>query len=154
MKSILLYIAILVIGITIGGYLFSNTQPRSFLVVNKCQNNCYKLNELAGLVASVGIQKADGLIPFVVYESDKTLVIKHPFPEWQTHLVIIPKKDIKDVADLTDEDKEYLNDAYAVIGKLIKDNNLKNYKVITNGSGFQQVTYLHFHLVAKEKTNY
>lgn len=154
MKKILLYIVILIIGITISGYLFSDSQPRSFLAVNKCHGNCYKLNDLVGLVASVGIQKVDDLIPFVVYETDKTLVIKHPFPEWQTHLVVIPKKDIRDVSDLTTDDKEYLADAYAVIGKLIKDNNLRNYKVITNGPGLQQVTYLHFHLLAKEKTDY
>lgn len=154
MKKILINILLLIIGVIIGGYLFKNVQPRSFLAVNKCQDNCYKLNDLAGLAASAGIQKVDDLIPFITYETDKTLVIRHPLPEWQTHLVIIPKKDIKDASDFTNDDKEYLNDAYAVIGKLIKDNNLKNYKVITNGPGLQQVTYLHFHLLAKEKTDF
>jgi diadenosine tetraphosphate (Ap4A) HIT family hydrolase len=62
--------------------------------------------------------------------------------------VIIPKKDIKDIADISDEDREYLIDAFAVLGGIIRDKNLTYYKLYTNGPRYQTVNYLHFHLLA------
>jgi len=145
-------IILLILGFTIGGYLLNKVQPRSFLAVNMCQESCYKLNDMVGLVAAIGMQNIPDLIPYRILETDKTLVIKYPLPDssYPTHLVAIPKRDIKNPADLTDLDKEYLSDAYAAMGQIVRERNLTNYKIITNGPGFQTVTYLHFHLVAKE----
>lgn len=148
-KAILLILAALLIGILIGGYLFSDSQPRSFLALHKCQGTCLQPNELAGLLASVGIQKLPGLIPSVVAETDKTLVIEHPRPEARRHYVILPKKDIKNFADVTQADEEYLLDSFKVIRELVKEKQLNHYRVVTNGPGFQGVTYLHFHLLAQ-----
>ena len=50
-KIILLVLISLCIGILIGGYLFSQSQPRSFLAINRCQN-CLTHKDLLGLLAS------------------------------------------------------------------------------------------------------
>ena len=121
-KTVLLVALVLSIGIIFGGYLFSDTQPRSFLAVNKCEGTCYQPNELLGLLTSVGIHKFPALIPSVVKETDKTVVIEHPASEARIHYLIIPKKDIKNIGELSDADRDTLIDAFRVLAELIKEN--------------------------------
>ena len=139
----------LLVGITIGGYLFSDTQPRSFLAFNRCEN-CLNPKELLGLMASVGVQKTPGLIPSVILETDKTIVMQIPIKTEKYHFVIIPKKDIKDVGQLSKGDEPYLIDAYSVTAELIRQKHLKRYRMSTNGPGKQVVAYLHFHLTGSQ----
>jgi histidine triad (HIT) family protein len=136
------------VGVTLGGYLFSDTRPRSFLALNRCDGTCLQTNELLGLLASVGVQRFSGLAPKVLKETDKTIVIEHPSPTARIHYLVIPKKDIKNVAELSDADNEYLIDAFKVAREIIKEQNLTDYRLTTNGPGFQTATYLHFHLTA------
>jgi histidine triad (HIT) family protein len=145
-----LMLAALVIGVILGGYLFSNSRPRSFLALNNCGGTCFQANELLGLAASVGIQKFSALAPSVVKETDKTIVIEHPRPEARIHYLVIPKKDIKNIAEVSDADADYLMDAIKVAGEIIREKNLSNYRLLTNGPGNQTVTYLHFHLMAND----
>ncbi len=134
-------------GIVIGGYLFSHSQPRSVLSIKQCQN-CLSRKDLCGLIASVGIQKFSGLIPFVVFETDKTIALKLPFKKAPVHYYIIPKKDIKNIGELSGEDLQYLNDMFFVTRHIIEIDKLSKYRLYTNGPGYQDMTYLHFHLVA------
>jgi hypothetical protein len=147
LKVVLGYIMVLFLGIVIGGYLFSQSQPRSFLSISNCQN-CLGGNDLAGLLASVGIQKFPNLIPSVVFQTDKTIAIKIPDKQVRFHYVIIPKKDIKNIADITGSDVQYLTDAFLVARHIIEEKKLFKYSLHTNGPGIQDVTYLHFHLIA------
>jgi len=147
-KKATILLIIFVAGIIVGGYLFRDVQPRSFLKIDACDKNCLNPNELLGLIGSVSIQHLPNSIPFIERETDKTIVIDSPIHETPIHYVIIPKKDIKDVSDISESDKEYLIDAYAVIGQIIREKNLKQYKVYTNGPDYQTVNYLHFHLLA------
>ncbi len=102
-----------------------------------------------GLLGSIGMQFAPESLPGIVMETDKTIVIKHPRPAQPIHYVIIPKKDIKNIAELEAGDEEYVQDAAKVIGELVRRDNLVSYRVITNGPGYQSVAYLHFHLLGK-----
>ncbi len=149
-KFKILFLALLpmCIGIMIGAYLFSQSQPRSILSINRCQN-CFGHADLLGLIASVGIQKFPGLIPSVVFETDKTVAIKLPSSAERIHYVIIPKKDIKNFGEISEATGEYLIDAYLVARQIIEEIKLSKYRFYTNGPGFQDVTYLHFHLVAE-----
>ncbi len=145
-KIIAWSIICLIAGVVVGGYLFSDTQPRSFLALNRCHTQCWKLKDLAGLISSVGIQKAPGILP-AVYETDHIVVINYPAPTTPFHQVILLKKDIRDVSDITADDLPYLADVFAYISKAVEQYHLVNYKVVTNGAGLQQMTYLHFHLI-------
>ncbi|MBI2098431.1 MAG: HIT domain-containing protein [Candidatus Wildermuthbacteria bacterium] len=148
-RYISLAIVFILAGVIVGGYLFSDTKPRSFLSVRECGLSCLNQEELLGLLGSVGIQRLPGIIPSVQKETDKTIVIKHPFPQAPIHYVIIPKKDIKATEDISEEDTPYIIDAYAVMSALIREQNLRDYKIVINGPGFQTVRYLHFHLVSE-----
>jgi histidine triad (HIT) family protein len=149
LKTALVSGASLLAGIVIGGYLFSKTQRRPVLSLRKCEQRCLKVEELTGLLASIALNKFPRLVPSVVLETDMTVAIRHPDPQKRVHYVVIPKKDITNVGALSDQDKEYLIDLFAVIQELVKEEHLSDYEVITNGPGKQTVTYLHFHLIAE-----
>jgi histidine triad (HIT) family protein len=137
-----------VIGLTFGGYLFSDTRPRSFFALNRCEH-CLNPNEVLGLIASVGIQRTPGLMPAVVLETDKTIVIRHPVPAAPKHFVIIPKKDIMNIGALGKEDTASLEDMMTVVQKLVADHQITHYRLWTNGPDEQTVAYLHFHLAGE-----
>lgn len=139
----------LISGIIIGGYLFADTKPRSIIALHRCADRCYKPNEIAGLLLSVGLQKLNitGLKP--VFESDKLLVVNHPEANTPFHEVIIPKKDIRDIADVSSDDAEYVMEVFGYISQRVKEKKLVRYKVVTNGPGYQNLAYLHFHLIGR-----
>ena len=140
-------LGVLLIGIILGGYLFSDTRPRSFMALNACAGTCLQGSDLLGLLTSVGIQRFSALAPSVVKETDKTIVIKHPSPQARIHYLVIPKKDIKNIAEMSDADRDYVIDSFNVVGQIIREEKLVDYRVVTNGPGYQGVTYLHFHLI-------
>src|SRR5438309_2097749 len=144
-KRVVVSVVGLAIGLISGGVLFSQSQPRSVLAIHRC-HQCLDVSDLAGLLASVGIQKFPGLLPSVVFETDRTIALQVPTARQGAHYVIIPKKDIKNIGDISAEDAPYLLDIFAVAQHLIKAKALVNYRITTNGPGFQDVTYLHFHL--------
>ena len=121
-RGALLFLA----GIGLGGYLFADSQPRSFLALANC-DTCYRPNDLAGLIASVGIQHASAALPRVVKETDRCLAIEHPFRRTKIHFVVFPKKDVRDIADLSVDDQPYLLDCLAVVRSLVVENGLRDY---------------------------
>jgi histidine triad (HIT) family protein len=147
-KSVVVSLLFLSIGLVSGGILFSQSQPRSVLALQHC-DQCFDVKDLAGLLASIGIQKFPGLLPAVVAETDRTIALKLPTVKQRVHYVIIPKKDIKNIGDMAVEDAPYLIDIFAVAQHIIAEKGLTNYQIITNGPGYQDVTYLHFHLLTK-----
>jgi len=88
-----------------------------------------------------------GIIPFIAFETDKTIAVKLPFQKTRFHYVIVPKKDIKNIGELREEDASYLIDAFLVARHIIEKEKLTRYRIFTNGPCYQDVTYLHFHLV-------
>jgi len=81
-----------------------------------------------------------------VYEDEDVAVFDDIHPIKPTHLLIVPKKHIKDFYELNDEKLEVkLN---KTIKKMIKEKNLedKGFKVFLNGGGAQIVDHLHIHL--------
>ncbi len=151
MKAISLIFVILFsigVGIVIGGYLFSKSQPRSVLALTQCQN-CLTLADLYGLMASIGVQKFPRWVPFAVFETDKTVVVRDPYDKRRPHYLIIPKKDIKNIGEISEADAGYLIDAFLVARRIIEENKWSEYYILTNGPGYQDATYLHFHLTTK-----
>jgi hypothetical protein len=131
-------------GLAVGGWLFSQSQTRSFLAAGSCER-CY--NDLAGLLVSAGIQRAGAALPFVVKETERCVAIAHPFRKVRHHYIVFPRKDVKSIADISLADHPYVLECMAVIRELVLDHGLVRYRVVTNGPGLQHVTYLHFHLL-------
>lgn len=57
----------------------------------------------------------------IVYETDNVLAFKDINPAAPVHILIVPKKEIPTVNDITPEDKEIIGDMYLAIGKIAKD---------------------------------
>jgi len=149
LRLALVFLLGLAIGGAIGAWLFVDTRARSFIAPLHCVSNCINEKELGGLLVSIGVIKTPGLLPSVVEETDKTVAMKSPAPLAKIDYLILPKKDILDIGDLSSDDSSYVADAFEVMADLVRKEHLTDYKVITNGPGFQQVRYLHFHLLAQ-----
>lgn len=149
-KQVYVYILIsFIFGFIVAAFLFQNVQKRTVIDLQKCSTGCLEQREIIGILTSAGIQNIPAVIPKEI-ETDKAFAIKSPVPQSPVHYVIFPKKDIKNIAEVSKEDSEYLMDVYAIISELVKRDKLENYQVITNGPGYQHTSYLHFHLRAEK----
>jgi len=137
-----------VVGLALGAYIFIDTRARNFLPLPKC-TKCFSKQDLGGLLVSIGVQKTPALLPDVVAETDLVIAMKSPQPLATIDFLILPKKDILDIGDLQVGEEAYIAESFEVMGELVRRYGLHEYKVITNGPGFQQVRYLHFHLLAQ-----
>jgi histidine triad (HIT) family protein len=95
----------------------------------------------------------DGEIPAdKVYEDDHCLAFHDVSPQAPTHILVIPKKEIVNVANLKPEDQELAGHLLLVAGKIARDQGLEEggYRVVANCGqhGGQSVDHLHLHVLA------
>ena len=86
----------------------------------------------------------------IVYEDDRCLAFRDVAPQAPTHVLVIPKKEIASLDDLTDGDAELVAHIYLVIRNLARELGLEGgYRVVVNcgRDGGQSVDHLHFHLL-------
>ena len=89
-----------------------------------------------------------------VYEDDKILCFHDADPQAPVHVLIIPKKHIESMDDLTDEDSDLIAHIMLKVKDIAKNLGLVNgYRLVNNcgEDGFQTVKHLHFHLLGKRK---
>lgn len=80
------------------------------------------------------------------YEDKDIIVFPDIHPKKPIHLLIMPKRHIKEFLELKDD--SLLVKMKDIIQKMIKETGLENkgYQVSFNGGGFQDVDHLHVHL--------
>ena len=85
----------------------------------------------------------------VEYEDDKVVAFADINPVAPVHILIVPKKHIPSIADLTSEDEPIVGHMVAVAKKLAENRQLEGYKLIFNvgEKGGQIVFHLHLHLL-------
>jgi histidine triad (HIT) family protein len=101
------------------------------------------------LIIGLAFGKLSSLLPVKkVFETDKVIAFEHPKPYWKHHILIVPKRSIKNLAIASQEDFEYINECLFVAQKvvLMKGWDDSNYTIVTNGGSRQEVAQLHFHL--------
>lgn len=87
-----------------------------------------------------------------VYENDKVMAFFDILPISQGHTIVVPKKHVSDVEDLTDEDFTAMAVAVKKIGKAIMDGlGVKGYSVFLDNKSAanQHVPHVHFHVVPR-----
>ena len=91
----------------------------------------------------------------VVYEDDDILAFEDIHPAAPVHTLVIPKKHIVSLKELTSENVEIVSKIYLVINKLAEEKGIKErgYRVVVNcgEEGGQEVQHLHFHLLGGKK---
>lgn len=87
----------------------------------------------------------------IVYEDEQSLVFKDIHPQAPVHLIVIPKKEIPTLNDITEADEALLGHLFVVMAKVAKQLGLAGgYRIVTNcgPDAGQEVMHLHFHLLA------
>lgn len=87
----------------------------------------------------------------IVYEDDKCIVINDINPKARVHLLVIPKKPIPTLFDLSPEDKDLMGHMMLLLPQLAQAQNLDGFKtqINTGESGGQEVFHVHIHLLGE-----
>lgn len=89
-----------------------------------------------------------------VYDDDKILCFHDADPQAPVHVLIIPKKHIESLDDVTAEDADLLAHIMLKVKDIAAELGLENgYRLVNNcgEDGFQTVKHLHFHILGKRK---
>ncbi|HHX23767.1 MAG: histidine triad nucleotide-binding protein [Tepidanaerobacteraceae bacterium] len=87
----------------------------------------------------------------IMHEDEDIISFQDANPQAPIHLLIVPKKHIPSIMEISDDDRELMNKIVKVAQKLAKSNNLdkKGFRLVVNigNEGGQTVNHLHFHLL-------
>ena len=90
-----------------------------------------------------------------VYENEEILAFKDINPLAPVHILIIPKKHISSLAEITKDDEVLIGKIYLVINEIAKQQGIfeKGFRVVVNcgENGGQEVKHLHFHILGGKK---
>lgn len=95
---------------------------------------------------------AAGEIPAkMVFADEKVVAFEDTKPQAPTHILIIPRKHIPTVLDLTDEDQELIGYLYMVANQIAVERSLAEdgFRLVVNckRAAGQEVFHLHLHLL-------
>ena len=95
----------------------------------------------------------DGEIPAnIVYQDDLCLAFHDVSPQAPVHVLLIPKKEVINVAGLTEEDRELAGHLLLTARKVARELGVEasGYRVVANcgRDGGQSVDHLHLHILA------
>ncbi len=87
----------------------------------------------------------------IVFETDKVLAFRDIKPRAPTHILIVPRKHIATINDLTESDAEEIGNLYLVAKELAKEEGFseEGYRVVMNcnAAAGQTVFHVHLHLL-------
>ena len=90
-----------------------------------------------------------------VYEDELVCAFNDINPAAKIHILVIPKKHINSLKELTEEDEKYVWAIHKAINKIAKEQGVaeSGYRVIVNcgKDAGQEVMHLHYHILAGEK---
>ena len=83
-----------------------------------------------------------------VWETEHTLAFYHTRPFYEVHIVVIPKKHIPSLIDVTMEEKDLMVDLFAVIQKVSQfvNDQYGACTVSTNIGDYQSNKHMHWHV--------
>ena len=93
----------------------------------------------------------------IVFEDDVCLAFRDIAPKAPVHILVIPKKPIVSLADLTEDDQAAMGRCVVVASIVAKQEGLDNgYRLVVNSGadGGQEVPHLHFHLLGGRKLSW
>ena len=86
----------------------------------------------------------------ILYEDDRCAVLRDTNPQAPTHVLIVPRKVIPSLDDLTEEDEALIGHLFLVAKKIAADEGLTNgYRTVFNNGreANQEVDHIHMHLL-------
>ena len=85
-------------------------------------------------------------------ETETLMAFHHPRPAYPIHILLVPKRPLSTLTDLSPADTDFMADLFSTAQSLIAEFNLEvdGYRLITNGGRYQDIPHLHFHLISGE----
>lgn len=87
----------------------------------------------------------------IVYEDELVIAFKDINPQAPVHIVIIPKKEIATLNDVTEADETTLGRLFIAVAKIAKEQGIdeSGYRLMVNVNkdGGQEVFHLHMHIM-------
>ncbi len=87
----------------------------------------------------------------IVYEDDLCISFRDIDPKAPQHILIVPKKEIKSLADVAEEDAPLLGHLLLKASQIAKEQGISDsgYRIVvnTNKEGGQEVSHLHLHIL-------
>lgn len=77
-----------------------------------------------------------------LHETDTLLAFYHPSPSYPVHILIVPKRSLRGMESLTNDDTDFMCELFTTVQYLVNDLNLPAYRLICNGGEYQTVPYL------------
>jgi histidine triad (HIT) family protein len=93
------------------------------------------------------------VLPVQYLRQTATLVaFYHPSPVYAFHVLLVPKRGVASLGDLSEQDNDFLADLFQTVRSLVTEYHLEEpgYRLIANGGGYQDFPQVHFHLVSGE----
>jgi len=90
----------------------------------------------------------------VVYEDSRVMCFHDLNPQAPAHVLLIPKKHIGSMDDLSEEDENLMGYMMVKIKDIAEKLGLQNgYRVVNNcgEDGMQEVKHIHFHILGKRR---
>ena len=84
-----------------------------------------------------------------VYEDGDVLAFRDVAPQAPFHVLVIPKKPIRSLAEAATDDGALLGKLLLAASQVARDAGIEGYRVVTNigDDGGQSVPHLHFHVL-------
>lgn len=86
-----------------------------------------------------------------IFEDEQVIAFRDINPQAPTHVLVVPKRHIPGVNELTEANEALVGHVYGVISKLVRELGIdeSGYRVVVNSGadGQQSVPHLHFHVL-------
>lgn len=90
----------------------------------------------------------------ILYEDDQALAFHDVNPQAPVHVLVIPRKEIRSLAELDPADAPLIGHLFTVVRKLSEELGLQNgFRTVINSGpdGGQSVDHLHIHLLGQRQ---
>ena len=91
----------------------------------------------------------------IVHEDDQSLAFKDINPQAPVHILVIPKKPIPTINDLTPDDEALVGHLYTVAAKIAREQGIAEdgYRTVMNCNehGGQSVYHIHLHILGGKR---
>ena len=84
----------------------------------------------------------------ILFENDEILAFRDISPQAPVHFLVIPKKEIRTINDINEEDKSLIGELFIVAKEIAKKEGIseKGYRTIFNCNEYGGQTVYHIHL--------
>lgn len=81
----------------------------------------FSKTKFGDLIVGLSFGKFSKLLPIKrLKETDKVIAFWHPKSSYKKHILIVPKKPIKNLVSLKEDDMRYIDDVFLVTKELVK----------------------------------